>query len=100
MSAHIGYAIHSAEIRPQGQDRAAERPDRGAKFSPSTANRIAGGSLSHLRAAIVHSQARGITRARSNTAGSRVAQLRRRRQRNSIRQSRRSNDWLNSGGDC
>jgi len=47
--------------------------------------------------AIVHSQARGIARRKERYIQDlRAAQLKRRRQRNSIRQSRRSNDWLNS----
>jgi hypothetical protein len=47
--------------------------------------------------AIVHSQARGITRRKERYIQDlKAAQLRRRRQRNSIRQRRRSNDLLNS----
>src|SRR5579859_4808674 len=96
---NIGYAIHSADdpalAGKLAQDNArvvvrqflALEAESG---SPEEAY------LTCVRA-IVHSQARGIARRKEQyTRDLKAAQLRRRRQRNSIRQSRRSNDWLNS----
>lgn len=96
---NVGYAIHSVDdpalrykISQQNARIVVEKflaleTDPG---SPEEAY------LSCVRA-IVHSQARGITRRKEQYIQDlKAAQLRRRRQRNSIRQSRRSNDWLNS----
>jgi hypothetical protein len=96
---NIGYAIHSADD-PALRDKVAQQNARIVvkKFlaletqpgSPEDAY------LNCVRA-IVHSQARGIARRKERYIQDlKAAQLRRRRQRNSIRQSRRSNDWLNS----
>jgi hypothetical protein len=96
---NIGYAIHSADD-PALAGKLAQDNARvvvrqflaldAESDSPEEAY------LTCVRA-IVHSQARGIARRKEQyTRDLRAAQLRRRRQRNSIRQSRRSNDWLNS----
>ena len=96
---NVGYAIHSADD-PALRDKVAQQNARIVlkKFlavetepgSPEDAY------LNCVRA-IVHSQARGIARRKERYIQDlKAAQLRRRRQRNSIRQSRRSNDWLNS----
>jgi hypothetical protein len=96
---NIGYAIHSADD-PALRDKLTQEDARlvAKKFlalqaepgSPDEAY------LNSVRA-IVLSQARGISRRKERYIQDlKAAQLRRRRQRNSIRQSRRSNDWLNS----
>jgi hypothetical protein len=96
---NIGFAIHSADD-PALKDKISQRNAEivVGKFlaldaeaeSPEEAY------LTCVRA-IVHSQARGITRRKEQYIHDlRGAQLRRRRQRNSIRQRRRSSDWLNS----
>ena len=96
---NIGYAIHSADdpalrnkIAQQNAQIVVERflSLEAETGSPEEAY------LTCVRA-IVHSQARGITRRKEQYIQDlKAAQLRRRRQRNSIRQSRRSNDLLNS----
>jgi hypothetical protein len=96
---NIGYAIHSADdpalrnkIAQQNAQIVVERflSVEAETGSPEEAY------LTCVRA-IVHSQARGITRRKERYIQDlKAAQLRRRRQRNSIRQSRRSNDLLNS----
>ncbi len=96
---NIGYAIHSADdpalrnkIAQQNAQIVVERflSLEAETGSPEEAY------LTCVRA-IVHSQARGITRRKEQYSRDlKAAQLRRRRQRNSIRQSRRSNDWLSS----
>ena len=96
---NIGYAIHSADD-PALRDKLTQDNARlvAKKFlaleaqpgSPDEAY------LNSVRA-IVLSQARGIARRKERYIQDlKAAQLRRRRQRNAIRQSRRSNDWLNS----
>ena len=96
---NIGYAIHSADD-PALRDKLTQENARlvAKKFlaleaqpgSPDEAY------LNSVRA-IVLSQARGISRRKERYIQDlKAAQLRRRRQRNSIRQSRRSNDWLSS----
>jgi hypothetical protein len=96
---NIGYAIHSADdpalrnkIAQQNAQIVVERflSVEAEAGSPEEAY------LTCVRA-IVHSQARGITRRKEQYIQDlKAAQLRRRRQRNSIRQRRRSNDLLNS----
>jgi hypothetical protein len=96
---NIGYAIHSADD-PALRDKLTQEDARlvAKKFlalqagpgSPDEAY------LNCVRA-IVLSQARGITRRKERYIQDlKAAQLRRRRQREAIRRSRRSNDWLNS----
>src|SRR5262252_6896705 len=96
---NIGYAVHSADD-PALRDKLTQENARivAKKFlaleaqpgSPEEAY------LNSVRA-IVLSQARGIARRKERYIQDlKAAQLRRRRQRNAIRQSRRSNDWLNS----
>ena len=96
---NIGYAIHSADD-PALRDKLTQEDARlvAKKFlaleaepgSPDEAY------LNSVRA-IVLSHARGISRRKERYIQDlKAAQLRRRRQRNSIRQSRRGNDWLNS----
>jgi hypothetical protein len=96
---NIGYAIHSADdpalrnkIAQQNAQIVVERflSLEAEAGSPEEAY------LTCVRA-IVHSQARGISRRKEQYIQDlKAAQLRRRRQRNSIRQRRRSNDLLNS----
>jgi hypothetical protein len=96
---NVGYAIHSADdpalrnkIAQQNAQIVVERflSLEAEAGSPEEAY------LTCVRA-IVHSQARGITRRKEQYIQDlKAAQLRRRRQRNSIRQRRRSNDLLNS----
>ena len=96
---NVGYAIHSADdpalrnkIAQQNAQIVVERflSLEAETGSPEEAY------LACVRA-IVHSQARGITRRKERYIQDlKAAQLRRRRQRNSIRQRRRSNDLLNS----
>ena len=96
---NIGYAIHSADD-PALRNKIAQQNAQivvGKFLSLETeAGSPEEAYLTCVRA-IVHSQARGITRRKEQYSQDlKAAQLRRRRQRNSIRQSRRSNDWLNS----
>ena len=96
---NVGYAIHSADdpalrnkIAQQNAQIVVERflSLEAEAGSPEEAY------LTCVRA-IVHSQARGISRRKEQYIQDlKAAQLRRRRQRNSIRQRRRSNDLLNS----
>ena len=95
---NIGYAIHSADD-PALRDKMARQ---NAEIVVGKFLALDGEEGSAEEAyltcvrAIVHSQARGITRRKEQYSRDlRIAQLRRRRQRNSIRQSRRTNDWLN-----
>jgi hypothetical protein len=96
---NIGYAIHSADD-PALKNKIAQQ-NAAIVVGKFLALETDPGSpeeayLTCVRA-IVHSQSRGITRRKEQySCDLRAAQLRRRRQRNSIRQSRRSNDWLNS----
>jgi hypothetical protein len=96
---NIGYAIHSADD-PALRDKLTQENARlvAKKFlaleaqpgSPDEAY------LNSVRA-IVLSQARGIARRKERYIQDlKAAQLRRRRQRNAIRQSRRGNDWLST----
>ncbi len=96
---NIGYAIHSADD-PALQGKLAQQNARivtkkflALEAEPGTPE---DGYLNCVRA-IVHSQARGIARRKERYIQDlRAAQLKRRRQRNSIREARRGNDWLNS----
>src|SRR5262249_61939966 len=98
---NIGYAIHSADD-PALRDKLTQENARlvAKKF---LALECAPGSsdeayLTSVRA-IVLSQARGIARRKERYIQDlKAAQLRRRRQRESIRRARRSNDWLNTAG--
>jgi hypothetical protein len=96
---NIGYAMHSADD-PALKNRHTQANARIVvdKFlaieaepgSPEEAY------LNCVRA-LVHSQARGITRRKAQyTRDLKAAEYRRRQQRQRIRQSRRSTDWLNS----
>src|SRR5262249_35211949 len=96
---NIGYAIHSSDD-PALRDKLTQENARlvAKKFlaleaqagSPDDAY------LNSVRA-IVLSQGRGISRRKERYIQDlKAAQLQRRRRRNSIRQSRRSNDWLNT----
>jgi hypothetical protein len=96
---NIGYAMHSADD-PALRDRSTQQNARIVveKFlslttepgSPEEAY------LTCVRA-IVHSQSRGITRRKEQYCRDlRAAEHRRRRQRQRLRESRRSTDWLNS----
>lgn len=96
---NIGYAIHSADDSAL-RNKLAQQNARIVVDKFLTLETDAGSPeeayLSCVRA-IVHSQSRGITRRKEQYIQDlKAAQLRRRRQRNSIRQARRSNDWLNS----
>jgi hypothetical protein len=96
---NIGYAIHSADdpalrgkIAQQNAQIVVQR-FLSLKTESGTPDEA---YLTCVRA-IVHSQARGITRRKEQYIQDlKAAQLRRRRQRNAIRQRRRSNDWLSS----
>jgi hypothetical protein len=97
---NIGYAIHSADD-PALRDKIAQQNARIVveKFLALEIERGSPEEEAYLTCvrAIVHSQARGITRRKEQYIQDlKAAQLQRRRQRNAIRQSRRSNDWLNS----
>src|ERR1700731_284429 len=96
---NIGYAIHSADD-PALKNKVAQRNAQMVveKFLALEADAgTAEEAYLNCVRAIVHSQARGIARRKERyIADLKAAQMRRRRQRNSIRQSRRSNDWLNS----
>jgi hypothetical protein len=94
---NIGYAIHSADD-PALKNKIAQQNAQIVVEKFLSLEAEAGSPeeayLTCVRA-IVHSQARGITRRKEQYSRDlKAAQLRRRRQRNSIRQSRRSNDWL------
>ncbi|HMA73505.1 MAG TPA: hypothetical protein VKP67_18770 [Xanthobacteraceae bacterium] len=96
---NIGYAIHSADD-PALRDKTAQQNARivaekflSLKAEPGSPDEA---YLACVRA-IVHSQARGITRRKERYIQDlKAAQLRRRLQRNAIRRRRRSNDWLSS----
>src|SRR5215468_10421385 len=96
---NIGYAIHSADD-PALRDKLTQENARlvAKKFlaleaQPGSADEA---YLNCVRA-IVLSQARGIARRKERYIQDlKAAQLRRRLQRNSIREARRSNDWLTS----
>jgi hypothetical protein len=96
---NIGYAMHSADD-----------PALAGKFAQQNARIVAqrflaleaapgtpdAGYLNCVRA-IVLSQARGIARRKERYIQDlKAAQLQRRRQRNAVREARRSSDWLNS----
>jgi hypothetical protein len=96
---NIGYAMHSADD-PALQGKVSQQNARIVvqKFlaldaQPGTPEE---GYLNCVRA-IVHSQARGIARRKERYVQDlKAAQFQRRRQRNAIREARRSSDWLNS----
>jgi hypothetical protein len=96
---NIGYAMHSADD-PALHGKFAQQNARLVvqKFlaldaAPGTPE---AGYLNCVRA-IVHSEARGIARRKERyTNDLKAAQQQRRRQRNAIREARRSTDWLNS----
>jgi hypothetical protein len=96
---NIGYAIHSADdaaLRDkltQENARLVAKKFLALQAEPGTPEEA---YLACVRA-IVLSQARGIARRKERYIQDlKAAQLRRRRQRESIRRSRRGNDWLNS----
>lgn len=96
---NIGYAMHSADDPAldgklaQQNARIVVRQFLALEARPGTPEE---GYLNCVRA-IVHSQARGIARRKERyTNDLKAAHLQRRRKRNSIREARRSNDWLNS----
>ena len=96
---NIGYAIHSADdpaLRNKIAQQNAQLVVKQFLALEAEAGSPEEAYLTCVRA-IVHSQARGIARRKERYIQDlKAAQLKRRRQRNSIRQSRRSNDWLNS----
>jgi hypothetical protein len=96
---NIGYAIHSADD-PALQGKLAQQNARIVTNKFLTLEAEPGtpeDSYLNCVRAIVHSQARGIARRKERYIQDlRAAQLKRRRQRNSIREARRGNDWLNS----
>ena len=96
---NIGYAMHSADDPAiknkviQQNARAIVENFLALDAEPGTPEAA---YLNCVRA-IVHSQARGITRRKTQyTRDLKAAEYRRRQQRQRIRQSRRSTDWLNS----
>jgi hypothetical protein len=96
---NIGYAIHSADD-PALRDKLTQEDARlvARKFLALEAE-PGSPDESYLNCvrAIVLSHARGISRRKERYIQDlKAAQLRRRRQRDAIRRSRRSNDWLNS----
>lgn len=96
---NIGYAMHSADD-PALQGKVAQQNARIVvqKFLAldAEAGTSEDGYLNCVRA-IVHSQARGIARRKERYVQDlKTAQFQRRRQRNAIREARRSSDWLNS----
>jgi hypothetical protein len=96
---NIGYAMHSADD-PALQGKVAQQNARIVVQKFLTLDAATGtpeeGYLNCVRA-IVHSQARGIARRKERYVQDlKGAQLQRRRQRNAIREARRSSDWLNS----
>ncbi len=100
---NIGYAIHSADD-PALRDKLTQEDARlvAKKFlaleaEPGSPDEAYLNCVLNCVRAIVLSHARGISRRKERYIQDlKAAQLRRRRQRNSIRQSRRSNDWLSS----
>jgi hypothetical protein len=96
---NIGYAMHSADD-PALTGKVAQQNARtvvkqflALEAAPGTSE---AGYLNCVRA-IVLSEARGIARRKERYIQDlKAAQLQRRRKRNSIREARRSNDWLNS----
>src|SRR5215467_8477762 len=96
---NIGYAIHSADdpvLRNKIAQWNAQIVVKQFLALEAEAGSPEEAYLTCVRA-IVHSQARGIARRKEQYIQDlKAAQLKRSRQRNSIRQSRRSNDWLNS----
>jgi hypothetical protein len=96
---NIGYAMHSADD-PALQGKVAQQNARIVvqKFLALDAEPGSSedGYLNCVRA-IVHSQARGIARRKERYVQDlKTAQFQRRRQRNAIREAKRSSDWLNS----
>jgi hypothetical protein len=96
---NIGYAMHSADD-PALTGKVAQQNARIVVQKFLALGAAAGtpeeGYLNCVRA-IVHSQARGIARRKERYIQDlKAAQLQRRRKRNSIREARRSTDWLNS----
>jgi hypothetical protein len=96
---NIGYAMHSADD-PALQGKVAQQNARIVVQKFLALDAATGtpeeGYLNCVRA-IVHSQARGIARRKERYVQDlKGAQLQRRRQRNAIREARRSSDWLNS----
>lgn len=96
---NIGYAIHAADD-PALKGHMTQRNARivveqflALQAEPDSPEEA---YLNCVRA-IVHAQSRGITRRKEQYVRDlKAAELRRRRQRQRIRQSRRSSDWLNS----
>jgi hypothetical protein len=96
---NIGYAIHSADDAALRDKLTQENARLVAKKFLALEAQPGSPDEAYLNSvrAIVLSQARGIARRKERYIQDlNAAQLRRRRQRNAIRQSRRSNDWLNS----
>jgi hypothetical protein len=96
---NIGYALHSADD-PALNGKLAQQNARIVvqKFLALDAQTGSPeeGYLTCVRT-IVHSEARGIARRKERYINDlKAAQLQRRRKRNSIREARRSTDWLNS----
>ncbi len=96
---NIGYAMHSADD-PALAGKVAQQNARIVVKQFLALEAASGtseeGYLTCVRA-IVHSQARGIARRKERYIQDlKAAQLQRRRKRNSIREARRSTDWLNS----
>jgi hypothetical protein len=96
---NIGYAVHSADD-PALKHRITQHNARVIVQDFLALKTVPGSPeeayLTCVRA-IVHSQARGITRRKEQYSRDlKAAEYRRRRQRQRIRQSRRSTDWLNS----
>jgi hypothetical protein len=96
---NIGYAMHSADD-PALHGKVAQQNARIVVQKFLALDAATGtpeeGYLNCVRA-IVHSQARGIARRKERYVQDlKGAQLQRRRQRNAIREARRSSDWLNS----
>src|SRR5262250_2758581 len=96
---NIGYAIHSADdpaLRNKIAQQNAQLVVKQFLALEAEAGSPEEAYLTCVRA-IVHSQARGIARRKERYIQDlKAAQLRRRLQRNAIRQRRRSNDWLSS----
>jgi len=96
---NIGYAMHSADD-PAIKGKVTQHNARGIVDNFLALEAEPGSPeeayLNCVRA-IVHSLARGITRRKAQyTRDLKAAEYRRRQQRQRIRQSRRSTDWLNS----
>src|SRR5258708_39455857 len=93
----IGYAIHSADDQALRDKLTQENARIVAKKFLALEAQPGSPEEAYLTCvrAIVLSQARGISRRKERYIQDlKAAQLRRRRQRNRIRQSRRSNEWL------